>query len=115
MAKRRTDEEEAILARAEAAARAHIATEGGRSIIDQLWDEMDAVVGRLLGEWSDMGLPSRPQLKDLDRWRDWGEERGQAQGLAFAIACMTQSYGDRDLDSVRAEAMARQERAEEED
>jgi hypothetical protein len=106
-----TPDEQEVLDRANAAARARIAAEGGRSIIDQLWDEMDAVLGLLLGEYANV-TDEDYTTEELEA-RAHGELRGQCQGVAYALACMTQPYGERDVDAIRAEAMRRQEPGEE--
>lgn len=106
-----TADEQESLDRAEAAARAHIAAQGGRSVIDQLWDEMDSVLSHLLGEYG--GVTDEDYTVEELGARAHGELRGQCQSLAYAIGCMTQPYGERDIDAVRAEAMRRQERGEE--
>jgi hypothetical protein len=101
-----TPEEQSTLDRAEAVAKARLKAEGAVSILDQTWAEMDTVVGLLLSEWAGFDDDGEEDNSVLVHY---GELRGQAQGLAYAISLMTQPYGDRDLDAVRAEAMRRQQ------
>lgn len=83
-------------------ANAHSAA--GRSLLEMLWEELDAVTDRIVAEGRP-GEPDQQELSeemviidksDLDRWVDdvqaWGETRGQAQGLAYAIAVITDPY-----------------------
>lgn len=72
----------------------------GKSLLEKLWDQLDAVVGRLMSDGEpDEGGPR-------DEYRRWGEDRGQAQGLAFAIATIENPYAP-DVPGVKARAMER--------
>lgn len=65
----------------------------GRSIMEELWEDLDGVVDELMdGEATD-------------------ELRGEAKGLARAIARMMQSYHP-DVDAVREISMERRQRRE---
>ncbi len=76
----------------------------GRSLLEMLWEELDSVIDRLMAD----GKPGEPEVTELseeavavekhdlsrlmDDFKAWGEERGQAQGLAYAIAVITDPY-----------------------
>lgn len=95
----------------------------GMSVLDILWQELDDAMDLLM----DQGAPekeamgaefgdnnTRAQAHGLaDEWfgtlKEWGELRGQAQGLAFAIAILTNPYAA-DVPAVKKEAMARWEK-----
>jgi hypothetical protein len=102
----------------------------GKTILEIIWEELDAIMDRLMsdgepskatliGELED-GATSRQAARELaDEWwetlRAWGEERGQAQGVAYCIAVLTNPYHV-DVDAIRAQAMERwQERQGQED
>lgn len=96
----------------------------GKSVLDLLWEELDAVYDQLMEE----GEPSKESLAEelhltsalsvartlATEWygvlREWGELRGQAQGLAYAIALVTNPYAC-DVPAVKAEARRRYEDA----
>lgn len=94
----------------------------GMSILEILWQDLDDVMDQLMeqgapdkqvmgSEFSDKnGRHEGHQL--ADEWygvlREWGELRGQAQGVAFAIAILTNPYAA-DVPAVKKEAMARWE------
>jgi hypothetical protein len=87
----------------------------GMSVLDILWDELDTIMDQLMEEGApdvetfseEIQESGRPQAK---LWygvlRDWGELRGQAQGIAYAIALCTNPYAA-DVPRVKAEAKAR--------
>lgn len=92
----------------------------GMSVLDIVWQDLDDVMDKLMEE----GAPDKGSMalefaraniteeaRELaDEWyttlKEWGELRGQAQGLAFAIAIMTNPYAA-DVPAVKKEAMAR--------
>jgi hypothetical protein len=94
----------------------------GMSVLDILWQDLDDAMDQLMSE----GVPDKGSLyvelgdkhsmqeaHDLaDEWygalRDWGELRGKAQGLAFAIAILTNPYAA-NVPAVKKEAMVRWE------
>lgn len=88
----------------------------GKSILDLLWEKLDAAMDDLM----DVEQPSEwiadedPNPRNCDptgmarEWETWGTLRGTARGLAEAIALITNVY-EPDLDAVRAEAMERWE------
>lgn len=67
---------------------------GGKSILEMLWDELDAIVERLQADASD----------------DLAADRGRAQGVAYSIAVIQNPYLP-NIEAVRAEAMDRWEAA----
>lgn len=95
----------------------------GMSVLDIYWQELDDVMDQLMAE----GAPDKTSLAgDLrvgssvagaselaDEWyttmKEWGELRGQAQGLAYAIAVATNPYAA-DVPAVKKEAMQRWEK-----
>lgn len=62
----------------------------GGSIREKVQAELDVVVERLLAE----GKPDTAgaNLDQLAEWMAYGEERGQAQGLAIALAIFNNPY-----------------------
>lgn len=92
----------------------------GMSILEIVWQDLDDCMDQLMNE----GAPDKNSLAEelhlysalsvartlaaewYDTLRDWGELRGQAQGLAFAIAILTNPYAA-DVPAVKKEAMAR--------
>lgn len=63
----------------------------GKSLMEHMWDELDAIVARLMS-----GDGAAEDSKDP----------GRAEGVAWCISLFSQPYYP-DLDSVRAEAMRR--------
>ena len=90
----------------------------GKSILDLLWEEMDDVVDLLMEEgqpesWSGelFGMP-QDEIGVVSEWQNWGEQRGRAQGLAYALAVILNPYAP-DVPMIKAQAMARwEERAD---
>lgn len=87
----------------------------GRSIIEIIWEDLDRVMDLIKAD----GKPWRPTDKKRDfplgwkdaeelieSWQDWGELRGQAQGLAYALAVLINPYKV-DVPAVKKEALAR--------
>lgn len=89
----------------------------GKSLLEKLWDEMDNVVCRLMSdgtpsnfdEYCEFDVDPKSANEKADEFRQWGEDRGQAQGLAWAIALIRNPYGITDgaLKGIREEAMER--------
>lgn len=95
----------------------------GMSVLDIYWQDLDDCMDQLMEE----GAPEKSSLAgDLrkgtntagasalatewyDTLKEWGELRGQAQGLAFAIAVATNPYAA-DVPAVKKEAMQRWEK-----
>lgn len=65
----------------------------GKSIIELVWDQMDAVYARLMSGETEKG------------------DKGQARGLAIALAILTNPYAN-DVDAIRMQAHARWEDAQ---
>lgn len=72
----------------------------GRSLIEELWEELDRVVDSLMvhdlhgSDWSKV---------------DHARVQGRAEGIAYSIAVLTQSPRTPDINVVREEAMERWE------
>lgn len=87
----------------------------GKTLIEIIWEELDAVVDRLKTEGKPK-LPSASRTQEqswkdqAEQWQAYGEERGQAQGLAYALAVLTNPYNV-DVDAIRSEALERWEQA----
>ena len=84
----------------------------GRSILEILWEELDSIMDRLMedGEPADVG--DLGFVEDVDwrqfgeDWKSYGEERGQAQGVAYCIAVMTNPY-EVDVPAIKQAAVER--------
>lgn len=85
----------------------------GKSLLELLREEMDTVIDRLMSD--DRPDPDvEPDALSPSMWLEYGEERGQAQGLAYAIAVIENPY-QVDVPRVKDEAMERWEERNEED
>lgn len=86
----------------------------GKSIIEILWEHLDDVMDKLMEEGKPESWESGSrEVGVVGHWQQYGEERGQAQGLAYALAVMTNPYHP-DMDGIRANAVKRwEERAAE--
>lgn len=89
----------------------------GKSILDILWEELDNVYDQLVTEdkpdkWTPHKASSATKVGDPDEWQAYGELRGQAQGLAYAIAVMQNPY-EVDVPGVKRQARERWEAAQE--
>lgn len=73
----------------------------GKSILEMLWDELDAAYDRLM---ADGGAASAA----VEDWQAWGRDQGVAHGLAHAVAIMTNPYRV-DLPAIKAQAHERWE------
>ena len=82
----------------------------GKSVLDLLWEEMDTVYDQLVTEGEPDVDPVRQPSTAATRYREWGELRGQAQGLAYAIALVQNPYAV-DIPAVKVEAKRRFEEA----
>jgi len=75
----------------------------GRSVLEQIWEELDAIMDRLRS-----GSP----ILEAEGWagvRDRAELRGRAQGIALAISIITNPYAP-DVPAVKVEARRRWEK-----
>lgn len=87
----------------------------GPSIIERLWAELDNIMDRLMSDGLPGEEPYESQGYDVeglqhvrDVWQAYGEERGKAQGTAYALAMMTNPYKP-DIEGIRATAVERWE------
>lgn len=82
----------------------------GKTLLEIIWEELDEVMDRLMADGvpsTDMRLSQGYGTPEMaEAFRRWGEERGQAQGLAYALAVLTNPYHV-DVDAIRAQAVAR--------
>lgn len=92
----------------------------GKTLLEKLWEELDRCVDVIRAE----GTPNRTELFEslcdgtdyesaersaemyADEYRTWGERRGQAQGVAYAIAVITSPYAP-NLPAIKAQSMER--------
>lgn len=88
---------------------------GGKSIVEQLEIEMDRVVKEIMEQGAEGPDPAAYLTDGIWQTEEfqedvkvWGEQRGQAQGLAFAISTLRSIP----VPSVRSAAMMRWERAD---
>lgn len=88
------------------------------TVLGLLWSELDAIVDRLyedegmtvegLAAALEDGVDEAASVANADRWLSWGEDRGQAQGLAYAIAVLSNPRAP-DVEEVRAEVARRRD------
>lgn len=71
----------------------------GKSISERLWEELDRIMDILMDEGEpdadDYTTVIAEQFDDVkfkDDVQQWGEHRGNAQGIAYAIAMMYSPY-----------------------
>lgn len=92
----------------------------GKTLIQIIWEELDEVVYRLKieGKPSETEPPSEAAGEgaweefidqEHEEWQHYGEERGQAQGLAYALAVLTNPYNV-NVDVIREQALKRWEK-----
>jgi hypothetical protein len=93
----------------------------GRTIVqalfEELWKELDTIVEHIMSEEAPevADFDSGVQYQDIDTGKatevciKYGEWRGQAQGIAYALAVLINPYQP-DIEAIRAEAMERWER-----
>lgn len=74
----------------------------GQSLLEKLWEELDSIMDRLMEEDQPDSDSSRQDVIH------YGELRGQAQGVAYAIAIIEQPYKP-DMPGVKDRAMERWE------
>lgn len=85
----------------------------GKSILEIIWEDLDAVYDQLVSE----GAPDLVGLSASEADAalvSYGELRGQAQGLAYAIAVIQNPY-DVDVPAVKKQARQRYEDASNEE
>jgi hypothetical protein len=78
----------------------------GRSIIEILWEELDTIVDRLHADGKPGELKALTGRQIAEQWQAYGEERGQAQGVAYALAVLINPYAP-DIEAIRAESVER--------
>lgn len=98
-------------------------TAAGPSLLETLWEELDNVMDRLMSdEVPPSDVPPKPSVQNKmplaawrDEWMGYGETRGNAQGIAYAIAVIEQPY-EPNVPGVKVRAMERwEERNDEEE
>lgn len=77
----------------------------GKSILETLWGELDSKLELLIAD-GEPTLRERIHLTDLEAYAEWGRQQGRCEGLAYAIAVMTNPYAP-DLPAIKEEAMRR--------
>jgi hypothetical protein len=81
----------------------------GELMSEQLWGDLMATVERLHGEYGDLSEGDGPDDGSLEaELVAWGEARGRAQGVALALAILTNPTSP-DVDAVREESVERWE------
>jgi len=77
-----------------------------------LWEELDSIVDQIMSEDGRPSVPDTRMSGELQEIADeqmaYGELRGQAQGVAYAIAVITDPYAP-DVPKIREQAMQRWE------
>lgn len=87
----------------------------GRSLLEMLWEELDVIMDKLMEEGAPEDVPPTPTMENrapLAAWRtewlEYGETRGQAQGVAYAIAVIERPY-EPDVPGIKERAVERWE------
>lgn len=80
----------------------------GKSLLEKLWDELDNIMSRLMSDGEPDINGHDIYEHDLENYKAWGEERGQAQGIAYAIAIIENPYQP-NMPGVKARAVERWE------
>jgi hypothetical protein len=104
------------------AARRKTSPRNGRTIVQALleegWKELDTIVEHIMANDQPLAEDfTSLQIADGDFDKavlQYGEWRGQAQGVAYMLAVLTNPYQP-DVDKIRAEAMERWEQGEDDD
>lgn len=82
----------------------------GHSIKETIQEELDSVVGRLISDGRPANIEEagnkKPIKQQQEDWKLYGEDRGQAQGLAYALAVIRNPYGP-NVEAIRKEALER--------
>lgn len=87
-----------------------------KELLAELWRELDTIVDHIMfqGEPQSRNTWNPEDLAAVrESFREYGEWRGQAQGVAYAIAVLSNPYKP-DVEAVRTEAMERWEAGEDE-
>jgi hypothetical protein len=90
----------------------------GRSIMDIFWQELDEIMDWLKENGKpetfedelgyERAIVDQKDNGDPSDYQEWAERRGQAQGVAYCLAVLTNPYAP-NIDTIRAEARARWE------
>lgn len=83
-------------------------TQPGKSILEQLWDEMDAHTSRLLSDYAENEFTAEALRAKNSAILEYGEARGYAQGMAYALAVLMNPYAP-NVDAIREQVMDRME------
>lgn len=89
----------------------------GRTIVQALleegWKELETIVELIMSE-DEPTVTNVHHKNKMDALKQYYELRGQAQGVAYMIAVLTNPYQP-DIEAIRAEAMQRWEAGESDD
>jgi len=83
-----------------------------QALREELWSELDRIVDRIMSEGEPYWTLSDSSAEVAGPLREWGELRGKAQGIAYALAMMENPYLP-NVDSIREKAMTRWEAGQE--
>lgn len=87
-------------------------TPRARTLLEMLWDDLDAKLDALLADGGEPEAEYGPRtggLKGLmEQCAEWGRQQGRCEGLAYAIAVITNPYRP-NVPAVKEEAMRRWE------
>lgn len=78
----------------------------GMSILERCWQELDDIMDQIMEEGEPEVDPAKQPTTAATRYRQWGELRGQAQGVAYCIAMISNPY-EPDLPAIKREAKQR--------
>lgn len=82
-----------------------------KPLIEKLWDELMAIYERLESNGAPDPDPAMSVGAAIDAGQEYGEKRGRAQGIAFAIAMLRDSRQP-NVEAIREEAQDRWEKSQ---
>jgi hypothetical protein len=84
-------------------------TPRARTLLEMLWDELDAKLDVLMADGEpEPALADSWTGEDVDNYAEWGRQQGRCEGLAYAIAVITNPYQP-NVPAIKAEALRRWE------